>query len=124
MIQIFKDKNIKETKPRLKIYNLILENDDISLKEIINECIEIDKSTIYRVIELFLNKEIILKKLNNNNEIVYELNNYDKHYIKCIKCHKKIIIDLCPLKNIDTMGFKIVKHSIIIDGICNNCLNK
>lgn len=125
MIQIFKEKNIKETKPRLKVYNLFLENEDLSLKEILASCNEIDKSTIYRIIEFFLEKEIIIKKINNNNKIIYELNDhYDKHYIKCIKCHRKVIIDLCPLENIDTKGFKIVKHSIIIDGICKKCLNK
>lgn len=125
MVNLLNEKKLKITKQRLKIYNIILENDEISLKDIINKCNNINKSTIYRIIDLFLDNNIIIKKLNNNNEITYEINgNLDKHYIKCIKCHKKVSIDLCPLKNIDTKGYKIIKHSIIIDGICSDCLAK
>jgi Fe2+ or Zn2+ uptake regulation protein len=41
---------------------------------------------------------------------------------KCIKCNKVTEIDECPFdvsNNIE--GYKIVSHSLMIDGICDNC---
>ena len=62
-MDIFREYNIKCTKQRQIILDIIKNNNGITIKEI-NELVkkEINLSTIYRIIELFLNKEIITKK--------------------------------------------------------------
>ena len=117
MINLLKNKNIKITKPRIKILNQLKKPITIKELSIINN--DIDKSTIYRILDLFL-KENIIKVEIINNEKNYIINNNDHvHFINCIKCHKKEKIDVCPLKEIK--DFKIVSHNISIDGICKDC---
>lgn len=121
MKELLKKNNLKITKQRLEILNLINKlDDDATIKNISNET-KIDNSTMYRIIELFLEKNIIEKNLNCNDEIYFKIKEKHIHYIKCIKCHKKEKIEICPIENIEEKGFKILNHKIEIDGICNDC---
>lgn len=121
MEQLLRENNLKVTKQRLEILNLINELDDnATIKNIANK-IKIDNSTMYRIVELLLEKNIIEKNINYNNEIYFKIRENHIHYIRCIKCHKKEKIEICPIENIEEKGFKILNHKIEIDGICNDC---
>ena len=117
--KILKDNDLKITKPRLDLLCIIDNKDEVTIKDI-QDNISIDKSTIYRIIDLFLEKGIVEKKVNYNNEVCYEIKKH-KHYIKCIKCHKKEIIDFCPIDGLKKSGFEIVDHRMEVDGICDKC---
>lgn len=125
MIEYFKEKNIKLTKPRKQIFEIIDSLEDASFKDIEDKCKKsMNKSTIYRVLELFLEKEVITKNIDNNN-ITYSINkNEHKHYIYCVKCHKKTNIDICPIDEIKDSGYKLLSHQIKINGICPTCQKK
>ncbi len=125
-IDIFKRFNIKKTKQREAIYAIIANTEkDMSLKDIISQAKDINNSTVYRIIDLFVEKKIIFKRISSKNEIFYEVNSLeDKHYIKCVKCHKKEEIEMCPISDIDLKGFKIINHDIEINGICNDCYSE
>ena len=84
---------------------------------------KIDKSTVYRIVEILLNNNILETSINHKNELYYQIKEH-KHYIKCIKCHDKQEIDICPVETIEKNGFKIISHKIEIDGICNKCTEK
>jgi Fur family ferric uptake transcriptional regulator len=117
MKNILIDKKIKITKPRLKILNQL--NNYITIKELCDLNKDINKSTIYRILDLFL-KENIIKIDIINNEKNYIINTNDHiHFINCIKCNKIEKIDICPLK--EKKDFKIVSHNISIEGICKDC---
>lgn len=125
---LFKFKKIKYTNQRglvLEVINKL--GDNATLKNILNSCKnEVDNSTIYRIIDLFIEKEIIDKSLNYNNEIYYAIKEEHGHYFTCIKCHKKEKINNCPLENIEhsleeDKGYKILNHIVKIEGICNEC---
>jgi Fe2+ or Zn2+ uptake regulation protein len=73
MINLLKNKNIKITKPRIKILNQLKKPITIKELSIINN--DIDKSTIYRILDLFL-KENIIKVEIINNEKNYIINSY------------------------------------------------
>lgn len=128
MIEEFKKNNIKITKQRTVIYNLIKELEDKATIKNIYLKTKMDKTTIYRIIKLFLNKKIIVQNINNN-EVCYSLNKPTHyHYMTCIKCHNKIKIDFCPInyeikKLTKEENFKLISHSIILEGICRNCKN-
>lgn len=126
--KIFKDNNLKFTNQRAQIYKTILDSkDDATLKNIIDKNTNINKSTIYRIINILIEHNIIIKDINYNNEICYKTNETHNHYINCIKCHKKIELDNCPISEVEISlkdaGFKIMNHKIEINGICNNCNN-
>ena len=123
---ILKSNDLKITKQRKQILSIINElNDNATIKNIIKNSKDIDKSTIYRIIELLINKNIIDKDININNEIFYYINESHSHYVKCAKCHKKEKIDICTFdkinKDLTKNGYQILTHKIEIMGICKKC---
>lgn len=120
MIEIFKTKKIKNTKYREEIYNFVKNYDkEATIKVIVDNC-KADKATIYRIIELFLEKEIFLKKIDYDGKIYFMLNEH-YHYINCIKCHKRMKIEICPMKNIKIDNFIVLNHNVELNGICESC---
>ncbi|MEG2378616.1 MAG: transcriptional repressor [Bacilli bacterium] len=117
MIKELKEKNIKQTTQRIKIYQTLKK--PTTVKSLLEYCKDIDQSTIYRVIELFLQKEIITKEVRDN-EIYYSLIKNDHfHFVECDICHKKEMLKVCPIKIVK--GYEITSHNIEIHGICNDC---
>ena len=115
--KVFKKNNIKLTKQRKEVYELLKEPQTV--KDIINKKININPSTIYRIIEIFLKTNLIEEELFDN-QIYYKIKNDEHvHYINCIKCNKKEKLNLCPIKKIK--GFEIIDHKIELNGICEKC---
>lgn len=129
-MDIFREYNIKCTKQRQIIFDIIKKNNGITIKEI-NELVkkEINLSTIYRIIELLLNKEIITKKIVDN-VVIYELKEKThNHYFSCNKCHKKTIIPKKDIENFENKiimnnDYEVTSHNIEFRGICSKCKGK
>lgn len=118
--EILNSNHIRATNQRVEILELIYEKKIITIKELERQLKSIDPSTIYRTLELFLNRNIIEKEIDNN-KVIYSLHEGHKHYIKCIKCNEIQEIKTCPIEQSELNGFIITNHSIKIDGICKNC---
>lgn len=120
--KILKDNNLKITSQRIYLLELInCLNINATIKNILKK-LDIDKSTIYRIIDLFIEKNILEKNINHNNEIYYSIKKGHVHYINCVKCHKKEKLDICPIDELEKQGYKVINHKIEIEGICKNCL--
>lgn len=126
--ELFKKYNIKSTKQRQIVLKLIQElKDEASSINILNSCSSnVDKSTVYRILDLFVNKNIIVKELNYNNETYYRIREEHGHYFTCIKCHKREKLNDCPIENIENelenkKGYTILNHTVEINGICKKC---
>ena len=123
--EILKKNNLKVTKHRIEVYNIIKDNNLITLKEIYDK-LNIDKVTIYRIIKLFLKNSLIVKNIDDLNTY-YSINEKEHvHYMTCTNCHKKIKIDVCPIEDeiekiCDSNGFELKSHSINLEGICKSC---
>ena len=121
--KMFKNSNLKITKQRKEIIDIIVHlKDNATISNIIKKA-SMNKSTVYRTIETLLKNNVIETSINHKNELYYQIKEH-KHYIKCIKCHDKQEIDICPVETIEKNGFKIISHKIEIDGICNKCTEK
>lgn len=129
MNELFKEKGIKLTRQRKEIYNIVRANPS-TIKEIIKrKTNDVDVSTLYRIIELFIEKEMFIKNVDQKGNIYYTVNENHTHYINCIKCHKKVKINFCPIdeigKNIyDEVGYTLIAHNMMFDGICSKCNEK
>lgn len=127
---------IKNTVQRkLVIAILEGENRPITVDEIYVKLKEkketISLSTIYRILEVFAEKGLILKtSIFNEKKFTFEINRQEhKHYLICAKCNKNIEIEECPLKKLEeTLAqktkFKIVGHKLDIYGYCPECQEK
>ena len=122
MIQIFEEKKIKYTKQREQVYNYLVNNEKNLLKDIINNNSNIDQSSIYRIINLFLKKGIIIKEVIDNS-LYYLINKPHQHYIECANCHKKEVLNTCPFPNKNIQGYKIMEPEVV-HGICCECQKK
>ena len=118
--KILKKNNLKTTKQRIEILEIIKKLDLEATNKNILSNTTIDKSTVYRTLETLKNNNIIETSINHKNELYYQIKEH-KHYIKCIKCHDKQEIDICPVEQVEKHGFKVIAHKIEIDGICDKC---
>lgn len=128
--ELFIKNKIKNTKQRKMVIIKIDELKDRATFKNISEKLKdsMNSSTIYRIIDMFLERNIIEKIVNYNEEIYYAIKEEHGHYFNCIKCHKKEKIEICPIEKIEsdleTDGYQILNHTIQIDGICKECLQK
>lgn len=90
-------------------------------------------STVYRVLEIFEKKEVVVKtNIMNNGMAVYELNRFQdrRHYAVCINCHKIIAMNNCPMEEfkftpkLEDKNFHIVGHNLELYGYCKDCVTK
>lgn len=118
---LLKSSNLKITKQRKEIIDIIeLLGVDATVSKIIEKA-SMNKSTVYRIIDILVKNNILVKQINYDNQDYYVINEYHKHYIKCIKCNKIKELDNCPFDNIKLSGFEITNHSLKIEGICEDC---
>jgi len=84
-------------------------------------------STVYRVLELFVKKGVVIKTNMMNNEMaVYELNRFKhKHYAVCMNCRKIIAMDNCPMEKfipkLEDEDFQVMGHNLEVFGFCRDC---
>lgn len=134
--EIFKINKIKNTIQRQRVYEFISSckepvtadfiyielSKDKSYEDIIN------LSTIYRILELFVKHNLVLKNsFGNDHRATFEMNMREhKHHLICVKCNKITAIKGCPLKTYekdlgDATHFQILEHRLEIFGVCPNC---
>lgn len=127
---------IKKTKQRKNVL-AVLESSEkpLSASEI---CSKMEKngdavwlSTVYRVLELFVEKGMVIKTNMMNNEMaLYELNRFKhKHYAICMHCHKILAMDNCPMEKFipeleDDEDFQVMGHNLEVYGLCKDCSSK
>lgn len=131
---LLKSKNLKITEQRLAVLQIISQRfHPLSIQDITSELskknLSIDKVTIYRIIDKFLEKQIIRQIDFHDNKIRYELNNDHHHHLVCKICGKiQPIYEACL--NIDTnkilkdYDFSVEDHSLEFFGKCKDCLGK
>lgn len=131
IISCLKEKNIKITKARKNILEIMLFSKEAINANTIHELlikddIKIDLSTVYRTLDLLESKKIINKFDLGNNMYNYAINkNAHKHTIECDLCHKKMVID-CPIPQIEEQikaktGITLTESHVILKGICKEC---
>lgn len=133
MEDILKKKNLKATKGREKVMDIIKNAElPINAEEIYKLCLKEDNninlSTIYRTLNTLVKNQILIKQVRQDGVAYYQENKHDhKHLLICTNCNKKITLDICPLEkllnNIATdTHFKITAHNIELYGLCPKCL--
>lgn len=131
---LLKEKNLKVTKNRKIILEALQKQENpISAEELFEKLKkenEMDLSTIYRNLNILEEKSVLLKTTNLDGLNYYQINNSKhKHFITCSNCHKKFVIDDCPVHELEEQiaketGFIINGHNFEFIGLCPDCQNK
>lgn len=133
---LFASKGLKNTKNRNLIYEVLDETAlPLTAEQIFIKLKENDKSvnlsTVYRTLELFVDKGLVLKAIMaEDNRAVFELNHHEhKHYLVCLNCKEMIPVQGCPLEDYEKvltqkLGFDVTGHKFEIYGYCRNCQKK
>jgi len=126
--EIFKEKGISPSYTRTRIYDYLEMNrvhptvDEIyqALKE---DLPTLSKTTVYNVLKLFMDKQLVCLVNMNGSETRYELNDQTHSHFRCVTCGT--IYDLPHIKpdyrkeNLE--GFTVIHEEVNLEGICPNC---
>ncbi len=122
---------IKITKPRLAIYEILQEEShgidaDVVYQKCLDRGLSLNLSTVYRTLDVLEAKNLLIKYDLGESKYHFSLVRHGHHHIvECEKCHKVINLD-CPMKQIEDLitkdtGFKLTEHHLEFKGICKDC---
>ena len=124
-------KNVKPTALRLLILRTMMNSPfAVSLTDLSEMLVTVDKSTIFRTLTLFLGQHVIHAIEDGSGSLKYEVcssecnctvNDMHTHFY-CERCHrtfcfKNIQIPVIPLPE----GFTMQSINYMVKGICSNC---
>jgi Fur family ferric uptake transcriptional regulator len=84
-------------------------------------------STVYRILELFTEKGVVLKtSVLDGDMAYYELKRQEHHhYAVCVDCHKIVALNNCPMAEFKPKladgGFRVLGHRVEMFGYCKDC---
>ena len=125
-------KNLKKTRQRMQVYQILSETErplgaaDIfqMIQEREGDC-GYAVSTVYRILQAFEQQGFVTKtSLPDSDTMLYEWNHgLHMHYAICLKCHKRIPLPECPFAHMEIpeKGFEVTGHKIEVYGYCGNC---
>ena len=90
--------------------------------------VEINLSTVYRALEQFVGKGLVLKtSFAEETKSLYSINTHEHHHhLICSSCKEIVIISGCPVEAYvmeveRSSGYRMEGHKLEIYGICPKC---
>ncbi len=128
--ELFKEKNIKWTRQRELIINILTDaNRPLSASEILdkidNKGEKIRLSTIYRNLNTF-NQFDVVEEFEFSGRKKFELGQKEHHHhLLCLSCEEILPLE-CPLEDYEEKikedtEYDILKHNMKLYGICPKC---
>ena len=126
-----KEKGLRLTQPRRVILDYIHDKGDhLTAEEIINyvhgQFPRINKSTIYRTLELLEKNDCVFKSESNDRIIYHHAEEGHRHYLVCCKCGQAVDYEediFTPVERflMEKHGFQIDFKHIVMNGLCQYC---
>ena len=109
----------------LKTLSRAMSAQDIYI-ELRNRNQSIGLATVYRSLEALKLEGVIQVRTLASGESLYSLVQQDKHHLTCLQCGKSLLINECPVHELETQlhkshKFKIFYHTLEFFGLCNQC---
>lgn len=123
---------LKKTKAREAIYEFLQttkEPTDVTqiLDFLKSRGIDTDKVTVYRILDIFVQKNLARKLEFQEGKFRYEGAGEHHHHLICTNCKRVEDIDLendisdHEAQILKDTGFKVTDHSLEFFGLCKNC---
>jgi Fur family transcriptional regulator, ferric uptake regulator len=126
-----KKKGLRLTPQRRMIVDTIHGNGNHLTAEDIIACVrekmpEVDKSTIYRTLELLEKAGCVFKSESGNEIIYHHAEEGHHHHLVCQKCGKTVDLEedlFSPVEQllIDKYNFQVNFQHMVIQGLCETC---
>ncbi|CAM3702608.1 Fur family transcriptional regulator [Erysipelothrix urinaevulpis] len=125
-----KSNGLKYTKQRADVLHVLKSSEiPLTINQIRDELqIEMDLSTIYRILDAFEAKHLVNKTVPIEPSMsLYDYNrDIHKHHLTCTECGIIIVIESCPLGNYEKQvqektGYIIERHQLELYGLCPRC---
>ena len=109
----------------LKNLNRAISAQDIYV-ELRNRNQSIGLATVYRALEALKLEGVVQVRTLASGESLYSSVQQDKHHLTCLQCGKSVLINQCPVHELETQlhqshKFKIFYHTLEFFGLCNQC---
>ena len=126
------DHGIKPTANRLLIVKaLVSQHHPVSVKDLEDSLLTLDKSSIFRVLTLFRERHLVHAIETGEGIVKYELcqshneeEDDDEHvHFYCERCHRTICLHDIPVPQIPVPeGYRAEGINVLVRGICERCL--
>ena len=88
--------------------------------------IEVDKATVYRILDTFHDKGIIIRMEFGEGKFRYEIAGSDHHHLVCEQCGNIEDISDCGIDVLEKeikkkKGFIVKRHTLEFYGMCRQC---
>lgn len=131
IIEKLEKKGIKGTANRITVYRALANADvPVTLSMLEDELVTVDKSSIFRVLTLFLEHDVVHAFEDGRGVLHYELCGNEGHcdlsdshlHFYCETCHKSYCLDDVQLPDISLPdGFSAHSVSFVVKGECPEC---
>lgn len=125
---IFKRNNVSPSYTRTRIYSFLEESKthptvDEIYKELKIELPTLSKTTVYNVLDLFIEKSMAKAVNMKSNETRYELAIEEHSHFKCTECGTIYDIPFIkPKYDLSKLGeFSVVEEEVNLSGVCPKC---
>lgn len=132
--QLLRDRNLHATQPRI---SLLLAMDQygsaIPHSKIHKSLVDVDRVTIYRMLEVLVKKGIIHKAYQDPSDTYYALcpegcdedqHNHGHAHLRCTACERVLCEPIYQSVKTKSPNWKISDVSVQIEGICPTCMEK
>ncbi len=124
-----KSNGIRPSYQRIKIFEYLIKHKnhptvDMIYKALVDEIPTLSKTTVYNTLNLFIEKQIAVVIVIEENETRYDAAMGLHGHFKCNKCGKiyDVDIEVNDLKFEDLANVQINEHHLYFKGICEDCL--
>lgn len=126
--ELCKEKNISPSYTRMRVYDYLSKHKthptvDEIYKELKNELPTLSKTSVYNILNLFIEKEIVTSINVGSKESRYELLLQKHSHFKCMTCGE--VFDIPYVKPIweqlELSGFSVETEEVLLKGLCKKC---
>lgn len=132
--KLLKEAGLKATPRRCAMLRILADSGEgLAAEEIYEKLPEeqsCDLSTVYRALNSMSERHLLHKSPHQDGRIYYQFNReHHSHRLICERCHESILIDSCPLEQLErdlraNTGYQITGHRFEISGVCPQCAQK
>ncbi len=132
--EILRLHQIRATRTALELYAILQEKNEPAAVEALYDELRArgntgNISTVYRTIERFMEKGLVLKHAYMaDGKSLYELAGPEHHhYFRCLKCGRLVPVAACPVHELieslsRTMDVQVTTHKLELSGYCGDCM--